>query len=155
MIFVCHGNICRSPFAEGIFRSVLPPGASSRIEVRSTGFHPSEGRESPPDAVASAGRRGVDLSGHRSRSLAAGPGTGACVDGALIFVMEPSQRRRLLRSASVHPCAVLILGDLDPEPIRRRGIRDPYGSPQHVFDQVFGRIERCVGEAARVLADGN
>jgi hypothetical protein len=44
---------------------------------------------------------------------------------------------------------VLILGDLDPEPVETRGIVDPYGRDAGVLAASFARIERCTGVLAR------
>ncbi len=71
VLFVCLGNICRSPTADGIFRKlVADAGLAGAIESDSAGtsdYH--EG--SPPDAraMAAARKRGVDLSAMRARML--------------------------------------------------------------------------------------
>ena len=48
---------------------------------------------------------------------------------------------------------VLVLGDLDPESIRERTIMDPWGGSDDDFDASYTRIERCVRELIRLLAD--
>ncbi|MEE8392717.1 MAG: low molecular weight protein-tyrosine-phosphatase [Rhodospirillales bacterium] len=74
VLFVCLGNICRSPTAEGVFRSLVESeGLSGRIEADSAGtgaYHVG----SPPDgrSQAAALRRGVDLSRQRARKANAG-----------------------------------------------------------------------------------
>nr|WP_298410187.1 low molecular weight protein-tyrosine-phosphatase [uncultured Halomonas sp.] len=71
VLFVCLGNICRSPTAEGVFRSRLDKaGLAERVEVDSCGtsdWHIGD----PPDsrAIAAAKGRGVDLSQLRGRQL--------------------------------------------------------------------------------------
>ncbi len=69
VLFVCLGNICRSPSAEAVFRAlVTAEGMSEHIEVDSAGTHPYHLGE-PPDTRASsaAARRGLDLAGLRAR----------------------------------------------------------------------------------------
>ena len=69
VLFVCLGNICRSPTAEGVFRLVVQQAAlTDSIEIDSAGTHAYHIGE-PPDrrAQAAAARRGVDLSGLRGR----------------------------------------------------------------------------------------
>ena len=67
--FVCLGNICRSPTAEGVLRHLLErEGLSTRVEVESAGtaaYHAGE----PPDrrARAAAARRGIEVSGQARR----------------------------------------------------------------------------------------
>jgi len=71
VVFVCTGNICRSPTAEGIFRKLVDDaGLSERITVDSAGTHDYHVGE-PPDAraVGAAARRGYDLSGLRARKF--------------------------------------------------------------------------------------
>ncbi|MGC3871979.1 low molecular weight protein-tyrosine-phosphatase [Halomonas sp. GXIMD04776] len=71
VLFVCLGNICRSPTAEGVFRSRLDKaGLAERVEVDSCGTSDWHIGESPdPRAVAAAKSRGVDLSRLRGRQL--------------------------------------------------------------------------------------
>lgn len=73
VLFVCMGNICRSPTAEAVFRhQIALAGLQDRVGVDSAGthnFHPGE----PPDRRSQqhATRRGYDLSTHRARQLRA------------------------------------------------------------------------------------
>lgn len=146
ILFVCHGNICRSPYAEGAVRRDLDPSLRARIECRSAGFIGPD-RPSPPAARQVARERSVDLTSHRSRLLE--PEVVRSAD--LVFVMDAEQAsaiRRRFRSARV-----LLLGDLDTEPPDRRRIRDPVNHPPAVFRDVYERIDRCVSEVVSVLEE--
>jgi len=69
VLFVCLGNICRSPTAQGVFAKVVSDaGLAERIEIDSAGTHAYHVGE-PPDerAQATARRRGIDLSRQRAR----------------------------------------------------------------------------------------
>jgi protein-tyrosine phosphatase len=71
VLFVCMGNICRSPTAEGVFRQVLQKKKlEGKVEVSSAGTHGYHVGE-PPDSRAqqAAARRGYDLSGIRARKV--------------------------------------------------------------------------------------
>lgn len=71
VLFVCMGNICRSPTAEGVFRHhVDAAGLSENIEIDSAGTHAYHVGE-PPDrrARAAAERRGMSLDGIRARRV--------------------------------------------------------------------------------------
>ncbi len=71
VLFVCMGNICRSPTAEGVFRHfVTGAGLEDQIEADSAGTHAYHVGE-PPDrrATAAAERRGVSLAGIRARRV--------------------------------------------------------------------------------------
>src|SRR2546428_8440325 len=67
ILVVCHGNICRSPFAAVLLQRALGPAG---IRVHSAGFI-GPNRPSPPEAVTAAARYGVNLSDHPSRVLTA------------------------------------------------------------------------------------
>lgn len=141
VLFVCHGNIYRSPFAAYAFAR---SGATARVE--SAGFVGPD-RPSPGDAIARAARAGVDLNPHRSRLL-----TGESVRGAdLIVVVNVAQRREVCARWGVDRSKVLVLGDLDPEPIVTREIEDPWRGEPEVLDRSYARVERCVRELAREL----
>jgi protein-tyrosine-phosphatase len=68
VLFVCAGNICRSPFAEGLARQ-LAAKRGLDLEFASAGEIALDGDRCPPDAVAVAKEYGVDLSSHRARRL--------------------------------------------------------------------------------------
>ncbi|MEX0843194.1 MAG: hypothetical protein WD960_10550 [Gemmatimonadota bacterium] len=149
ILFVCHGNICRSPYGEFRLRRLLEEalGADAdrpRVVVSSVGFvHP--GRPVPRAALEVAARRGLDLEEHRSRVL-----TMPHLRGAdLVLVMTARQRRDLLWSYGV--ADVVHLGDLDPGPIEARDVFDPYGHPPEVFEEVYTRLDRILGELAALV----
>ncbi|KXS38754.1 MAG: protein-tyrosine phosphatase [Halomonadaceae bacterium T82-2] len=73
VLFVCLGNICRSPSAEGVFREQLrQAGLAERVEVDSCGIgHWHVGKAPDRRAQAAANQRGIDLSALRARTLAA------------------------------------------------------------------------------------
>lgn len=70
VLFVCLGNICRSPTAEGVLRTKLQrAGLDRSVDVASAGTHGERGAVPDARAVAAAARRGYDLSRIRSRRL--------------------------------------------------------------------------------------
>lgn len=146
VLFVCHGNLCRSPYAARAFQERLPEGLSNRIVIDSAGFV-GPGRRSPGRAVAVADARGVRLEGHRSRLLDARQVRAS----DLVVVMEPGQRRAMLRRFG--KTRVLLLADLDPRAREGRTIRDPMWQPRETFTEVYARIDRCV-EALADLVSG-
>lgn len=72
VLFVCTGNTCRSPMAEGILKSALEDKGVGNLEVSSAGTHGLQDAPASLFAREVAGDRNIDLSGHRSRRLTAG-----------------------------------------------------------------------------------
>ena len=68
VLFVCAGNLCRSPFAEGLAR-LRARERGLDVEFESAGEIAYDGSRCPTDAVAAARRYGVDLTAHRARRL--------------------------------------------------------------------------------------
>lgn len=145
ILFICHGNVCRSPYAEAVLSR---PGLLRlrNTSVASAGFIGPD-RSSPDAALAVAGRRGVDMREHRSQLMS----TELLARPALLVVMDARQRRAVSGMAGRPASEILILGDLDPLGADRRGIKDPWGKPEAVFEEVYERVERCVLEMARLL----
>jgi protein-tyrosine phosphatase len=139
VVFVCYGNICRSPYAEACLRRALAISGLAGIEIESAGFI---GPDRPADRQASAiaRERGLDLGAHRSRLVAAANLSRA----DLCLVMTRAQRDQLLAGFGVPDDRVELLGDFDVDDPPRREIPDPYGKPDEEFRRVFSQIERSV-----------
>jgi protein-tyrosine-phosphatase len=69
IIIVCTGNICRSPMAEGLIKSMLPEAMKKRISVSSAGTHAIHGNQASDFAVQVMQTYGVDIAGHRARMI--------------------------------------------------------------------------------------
>jgi protein-tyrosine-phosphatase len=148
VVFVCTGNICRSPYAAHAFVAVLPQELREFMIVGSAGFVGPD-RRTPENGLFAASAHGVDLRAHRSHVL--NPDLVQGVD--LLVVMETEHRDRLLRSFAAPPNRIIVLGDLDPEPIDTRTVRDPIFQEVEVFTDTYARIDRCLAELYRALAD--
>ena len=148
VLFVCHGNICRSPYAAAVMQAALP-SSLRRLRITSAGFI-GAGRPVPPEGLAVAGRLGVDLSGHRSAPL-----TASVVGAAqLVIVMDADQRHEIVQRFGRRAEEVLVLGDCDPQPIDTRTIRDPVEQPVEVFEATYARIDRCISQLLKALSGG-
>ncbi len=147
IVFVCNGNIYRSPFAARLLRQVLGDPAGLAIRVDSAGLF-GPGRPSPPMAHEVAREYGVALGEHQSRLVT----TDDLAPGSILIVMEPRQRRRIRALTRGVGARVLVLGDLDPEPIRVREIPDPWDGAEEAVTEAYARIARCVGVMAPVLS---
>lgn len=141
VLFVCLGNICRSPFAARLWTE-----RSRGSEAGSSGFI-GPGRPPPEEALTAARDRGVDHADHRSRVLTAE----ALCTADVVFVFDRHHLRQLTKWREVRGRTVLWLGDLDPAWSGKRAIPDPWGKPVEEFRSTFARIERCVDAGLAVL----
>jgi len=147
VLFVCLGNICRSPTAEGIFRQLVEDqNLSERIEADSAGTHAYHVGE-PPDAraQAAAARRGVDLSVLRGRLATRQD----IEEFDYILAMDRGNLDALL---SITPSGmdhkVKLLMEFAPN-ARAQDVPDPYYGGTAGFDQVIDMLE----EAAQGLLE--
>lgn len=161
VLFVCLGNICRSPTAQGIFSSmVAEAGLGESIEAESAGtgaYHVGDGAD--PRSVQAARERGYDLSRHRARQV--------CVDDFVTFdyvlAMDRDNLRELRslrdsrgarrvqlsgRDADAPSAHVGLLLDFAPQ-LQVREVPDPYYRRDDGFDLVIDMIE----DAARGLLE--
>lgn len=67
ILFVCTGNTCRSPMAEGIFRFEMKQRGFENIMCQSAGLSPVEGAPVSENAVAVCAEIGIEISGHTAR----------------------------------------------------------------------------------------
>lgn len=147
ILFVCMGNICRSPTAHGVFRQLVrEAGLAAHIEVDSAGTHAYHIDE-PPDGRAqeTALARGVDISDLRARRAASED----FFRYDYVLAMDQDNYHSLARICPRGMERKLILFlDFAPE-LKRREVPDPYYGGQRGFDQVFDMVEA----AARGLLD--
>ena len=143
VLFVCLGNICRSPLAEGVFRAELARrGLTSAFHVDSCGTGGWHVGEAPdPRSVEVAAAQGVDISRQRSRKLTQSD------YGAFhwIIAMDRSNERDILGRQPSHASArVERFMDWVPG-AKTDDVPDPYyGGPQG-FNHVYDLLARGMG----------
>lgn len=139
VLFVCMGNICRSPTAHGVFRQLVrQAGLEGQIEIDSAGTHGYH-VGNPPDerAWATALGRGVDIGDLRARHA----GVEDFLHYDYILAMDQDNYRSLSRICPPGmKTKLMLLMDFAPE-LRRREVPDPYYGGQRGFDQVFDLVE--------------
>jgi protein-tyrosine phosphatase len=144
ILFVCQGNIYRSPFAAGLFSRRLPSAVRGGMSIRSAGFE-APGRRCPDAAVTLAAASGVDLGEHRSSLVSA-----ELVRGAeLIVTVDPRHQESLSRRFRLPAGRIILLPDLSPTPLPVRAIPDPVGREPEVLRESY----RCIDECVRVMVD--
>jgi protein-tyrosine phosphatase len=149
ILFVCLGNICRSPTAEGVMRELVRRSQlQDRLVLDSAGTGAWHVGESPDArATAAARARGIVLEGS-ARQIQ--PGDFQEFD--LILAMDRSNLRDLLRLAPDEQAQakVRLLRDFDPRSDGEQDVPDPYyGGPngfEYVLDLVQAACEGLLGE---------
>ena len=141
VLFVCLGNICRSPLAEGLFQQkVVEAGLGDRVEVDSAGtggWHVG----APPDRrmTATAAAHGADLSALQARQL-----TRADLDDFdHVFVMDKANLHDTLAldPGGDHGTRVRLFREFDPEPGDYQ-VPDPYYGGPDGFEHVYAIADR-------------
>ena len=141
VLFVCLGNICRSPLAEGLFQQkVNRAGLAGEIEVDSAGtggWHVG----APPDRrmTATAAKHGTDLSRLKARQLVRAD----LDDFDHVFVMDKSNLHDTLYldPEGDHSTRVRLFREFDPEPGDFQ-VPDPYYGGDAGFEHVYAIADR-------------
>jgi protein-tyrosine phosphatase len=135
LVFVCHGNICRSAFADVVARA-------AGLRVASFGLSTDAGKGAHPPAIAAAAALGFDLTAHRTvrgADFEAEPGD-------YLLAMETRQLRRMARDARLATLPRGLLG-LYTRPVVPH-LHDPYEIDPAYMPVCLKRIESAVANLA-------
>lgn len=147
VLFVCMGNICRSPTAQGVFEQLVEEaGLSARVEIDSAGTHAYHVGE-PPDrrAQEAAYARGIDLSTQRARRVE----TSDFIEFDYVLAMDESNFADLAQACTPDEQEkVRLFLDFAPH-LKERDVPDPYYGGPRGFEQVLDLVEA----ASRGLLD--
>jgi len=140
-LFVCTGNTCRSPMAEGIFRKYLAEKLKCKVDqlnkvgykICSAGVMDVAGVPASAEAIAACAAKGIDLTAHRNQGLS----KELIEESDLIFAMERMHQDNIiaLSHEAANKC-FLLAGDT--------GIADPIGHSQEFFNSCSDIIEAAV-----------
>jgi protein-tyrosine phosphatase len=144
VLFVCMGNICRSPTAEAVVREFAQRGAGLALEVDSAGTHGYHTGDAPDErSILAARRRGFDLALLRARVVEAAD----FERFDLVLAMDDAVLQRLREIAPArHAERVQLFLDFAPG-LGRRDVPDPYYGGASGFEEVLDLVE----EGARGL----
>jgi L-threonylcarbamoyladenylate synthase len=140
-LFVCTGNTCRSPMAEGIFGKYLAEKLQCNVDeldkmgyrISSAGIIGSSDFPASAEAVTACAAMGVDIKAHRNKALS----NELIEESDIVFAMEQIHRDRViaLEPKAANKC-LLLAGDTE--------IPDPIGQPQEFYNNCANLIERAV-----------
>jgi protein-tyrosine phosphatase len=143
VLFVCMGNICRSPTAEGVLRTLqarLAPELKLRVDSAGTHAHYHLGEQPDHRSQTAALKRGYDISAHRARKVT--PDDFSEFDYLLAMDRDNLSRLQKMRRASNRAKLGLLLDYADDAALE--SVPDPYNEGPAGFERVLDLVEQGV-----------
>jgi protein-tyrosine-phosphatase len=144
ILFICKGNICRSPFAEAFSRGYLP----STVRCTSAGYLPVAGRPAHSVAVECATEFGVDLQQHRSVILT----SRMIEESSIVLTFDFDNLEHILKDTRNLKRPICLLGSIISDQKIPVEIPDPNAYEIEGFRAVYGVIVSAIQELHSVLS---
>ena len=143
ILFVCLGNICRSPFAAELAAKLLRDRRRTAVRCTSAGIRPSQANRSPAEACSVSAAYGLSLDEHRPRAV-----TAELLEAHDVIVVTEWKHFEHLRAAYPEYRDRVVLLPLHDAEARgayeRYNIADPFGKPLAVYEACYDRIQRSL-----------
>lgn len=139
ILFICTGNSCRSPIAEGLLKAKLPLELKEKVIVHSAGTLGMEGNSATEFAIAVANEKGADISQHRSHGLH----ETLLKNSDIIFAMAPEHKEFVERKYPETRENVFLLKSFgrNPDDKYYNSIEDPIGGSLKVYQECCDIID--------------
>ena len=139
ILFVCTGNTCRSPIAEGLLREALAARGIDQVTVASAGSGAWEGAPVSEGAYLVGLEHGLDLSEHRARLLS----RDLVREADLVLTMSGHHLARVAELGGEHK--VHLLGAYAGRDAGRSEVTDPFGGDLAGYRTTFGELQELIG----------
>jgi protein-tyrosine-phosphatase len=146
-LFVCFGNIMRSPMAEAMFRRAVEQANLPGIRASSAGIHAIPGNTPHPWAVSASQEFGLPLTAHRAQLLT----PDLVVQADVIFVMDFQNKAEILTLYPEADARVLMLSAYGSGPMRGREIPDPFHTDLEGTRRCYSVLQSCIDNLAKEL----
>lgn len=144
IVYVCTGNTCRSPMAEGILKKKLADAGHKDVHVLSAGIGTLDGYPATPIGVNTAQKHGIDISEHHSRRL-----TGKLFKEVdLVFALADNHYEFMRNFPNADNKLFMVKGFPLPELAdKEHSVDDPLGGTSEEYETIFLEIEREIERA--------
>jgi protein-tyrosine-phosphatase len=140
IVFVCFGNIMRSPMAEALLRDATASTGLTGLQISSAGLHAVPGKVAHPWALEAAEELGVSLANHRAKLIT----TDLVKSADAIFTMDFQNKAEMITRFPAAKHKILMLSSCAQGPEGSREIFDPYFGDLDATRRCFKVIRTCV-----------